>query len=256
MKTASSGRVVTTGYHRDAPDRRDRKMKIPFMARLGLVRSSVDLRASASPVEDQGHIGSCTANATAGAIELLDRVGDSTHWERSRLFLYYFARMERNWEHEDHGAFLRDCMKVANKIGICPEEVWPYNVNRVNDYPGADARSAAAGHALTEYYRIVGVTSTKVRAALNSGCPIVFGAAIYDSFVNVDMMGVITLPKATDKPAGWHAMCAVGYKPGYIIVRNSWGKNWGDNGYCYMPNDYFKESKGLVADVWAIKKPN
>ena len=31
-----------------------------------------------------------------------------------------------------------------------------------------------------------------------------------------------------------HAVVVVGYEPNYWIVKNSWGRNWGDSGYIYM----------------------
>ena len=43
------------------------------------------------------------------------------------------------------------------------------------------------------------------------------------------------------QPAG-HAVCAVGYDDDKqtVIIRNSWGEDWGDKGYCYFPYELFK----------------
>ena len=56
----------------------------------------VDLRGLMTPVENQGRVGSCTANAVAGAYEYLCNVraretGD-TPGDIARLFIYYAAR--------------------------------------------------------------------------------------------------------------------------------------------------------------------
>jgi C1A family cysteine protease len=39
---------------------------------------------------------------------------------------------------------------------------------------------------------------------------------------------------------------------GYFIVRNSWGAEWADAGYCYMPYNYF--TPDLSADFWGFRK--
>ena len=59
------------GWIPDIPDSRDYfysairpKLRLPV---------SVDLRVNCSSVEDQGQLGSCTANALAGNIEFLDK---------------------------------------------------------------------------------------------------------------------------------------------------------------------------------------
>ncbi|MDY6899246.1 MAG: C1 family peptidase, partial [Cyanobacteriota bacterium] len=53
----------------------------------------------------------------------------------------------------------------------------------------------------------------------------------------------------------WHAMLCVGYsdKDRMFIVRNSWGSEWGDNGYCYIPYDYIIHQDYNAHDSWIIK---
>lgn len=49
---------------------------------------------------------------------------------------------------------------------------------------------------------------------------------------------------------GGHAVAIVGYTIDHFIIRNSWGKEYGDNGYAYASNDYMKagvcEAYGIV----------
>jgi len=70
---------------------------------------SVSLVPWFSPVEDQGHLGSCTANAGVGIIEYFERRAFGKHTDASRLLLY---KATRNLMHEtgDTGAFLRTTM--------------------------------------------------------------------------------------------------------------------------------------------------
>ena len=57
----------------------------------------------------------------------------------------------------------------------------------------------------------------------------------------------------TESILGGHAVVAVGYDDSKecFIVRNSWGTNWGDAGYFYMPYAYLTNPE-LASDAWEI----
>ena len=87
------------GWRPDLPDIRDYTTEEPQVEKL-LAKSkplkavaqaapaSVDLRAWCSPIEDQGNLGSCTANAGVGLLEYYERRAFGKHLDGSRLFLY------------------------------------------------------------------------------------------------------------------------------------------------------------------------
>ena len=87
-KNSFVGKRQEWGGVLDIPDQRDyllsAVLKVP--ARLP---SKVDLRPLCSKVEDQGQLGSCTANALAGAIEFLELKDKVPFQDFSRLFIYY-----------------------------------------------------------------------------------------------------------------------------------------------------------------------
>src|SRR5213592_3959840 len=99
------------GWIPDIPDQRDFAYAPPRAALLQLP-AQVDLRKQCpKTVYDQGRLGSCTANAIAGAIEF-DQIKQGMLQETpSRLFIYY---NERAMEHTivlDNGAQIRDGIK-------------------------------------------------------------------------------------------------------------------------------------------------
>ena len=65
------------------------------------------------------------------------------------------------------------------------------------------------------------------------------------------------MPNLNEKVLGGHAVMAVGYNDDkkVIIVRNSWGVNWGDNGYFYMPYAFITD-KNMCSDFWSIISTN
>lgn len=244
----------TYGWLRDLPDQRDYlyRFRHAAPARLPL---SVDLRATCSPVEDQGTLGSCTAQALVGALEFLEQKDAQPFADLSRLFLYYNERALIGTISWDSGAMLRDGIKTLAKDGICTEPRWPYEINRFKRKPTKACYREAADHQITLYERLE--TVSDMRACLADGFPFVFGFSVYESFESSDVArtGVVPMPRPHERVLGGHAVMAVGYdeKEARFLVRNSWGVRWGQAGYFTMPFAYL-EDRNLSDDFWVIRR--
>ena len=243
--------MPTNKYHwlRDKPDSRDH-LYTPTIAKLP---ASVDLRLTCSPIEDQGNLGSCTGNAIAGAIELVDRKNRKM-LDVSRLFIYYEERVLEGSVSYDAGAYIRDGLKVVNKKGAPLESLWPYNINQFAVQPSTAAYTDAAKRKVTGYQKCANFTA--VKAALAAGNPVVIGFDVYESFetVAVARTGMMPYPNvAREELLGGHAVCLVGYKDSNqrFIARNSWGTSWGDKGYFYMPYQVIQNTS-MSDDFWTI----
>ncbi|HPS07326.1 MAG TPA: C1 family peptidase [Kiritimatiellia bacterium] len=244
------------GLRPDMPDIRD--WLIGRAIPRGLVLpSEVDQRPHESPVEDQGTLGSCTAQAGIGALEYLDRIPDGEHADLSALALYYWEREAMGTVGEDSGASLRECVKQLAK-GVCRLGLCPYAEEKFAEAPGLEAVADRANHRAGEYYRIGPVNrSYHVKAALASGFAVIGGIAVYESMMTekVAKTGVVPLPKFGDSLIGGHAVKLSGYSDlsGTYVFRNSWGQQWGDKGYGTLPQRYVANPL-LFSDVWAVKK--
>lgn len=241
------------GWLPDLPDQRD-FMYAAIAPRIARLPQKIDLRRKCPPVENQGQLGSCTANALVGALEFLELNDGAPFIDLSRLFVYYNERAIEGTVDQDSGAFLRDGIKSLARQGVCPEKEWPYRTSAFRKKPTPACYADAKKYEITSYHRIN--TTDEMRTCLAGGFPFVFGFTVYSSFESaaVARSGVLNIPTRNETVVGGHAVMAVGYDDTQqrFIVRNSWGADWGQRGYFTMPYDYL-QSRNLSDDFWTIR---
>lgn len=243
----------TYGWIPDLPDHRDHLLQI---SELPLeLPSKVDLHANCPPVYDQGSLGSCTANALAGAFDFERQRQKLQFLNPSRLFIYYNERVIEGNVSTDSGAMLRDGMKSIAKQGACPEAMWPYLTDQFQEKPTAACYANGAQHTAVQYSRVA-QTLAGMKSCLAAGYPFVFGFTVYESFESdaVAQTGAVPMPNASEGVLGGHAVMAVGYNDASqrFLVRNSWGTQWGLKGYFTMPYAYLTDPN-LADDLWTIR---
>jgi C1A family cysteine protease len=216
----------------------------------------VDLRPGCSPVEDQGQVGSCTANAIVGAVEYKRRKQGQQD-DLSRLFVYFNARRMSGTEKEDCGARIAHAMAAFLAHGAPPESAWPYDPARVNVVPDDAAYDKATANAEVEYARLGGIEH--IKGALAREQPVVFSISLpVRCWDEAAKNGVIPTPTESELAPvlthhGQHAMLLVGYDNDqhFLHVRNSWGTQWGDQGYCRLSFDTFQRAMA-VNTAWIL----
>ena len=242
------------GWNPDIPDGRDFMYAAP-PAVVTQLPPKVDLRTQCPGVYDQGQLGSCTANAIAGALEFDQMKQKEQPFTPSRLFIYYNEREIEGTVASDSGAQIRDGVKSVNQQGAPPETDWPYDITKFADKPPQPAFDDATKHEAILYQRLT-QTLDQLKGCLAAGFPFVFGFVVYESFESPEVAstGQAPMPGAGEKQLGGHAVLAVGYDESQqrFTVRNSWGPGWGMQGYFTLPYPYLLQGT-LSSDFWTIR---
>ena len=237
-----------------------------------LPTSVTNLTHWCSPVEDQGQLGSCTANAAVGLVEYFERRAFDRHIDASRLFLYKATRNLLHWT-GDTGAYLRSTMEALVLFGVPPEDYCRYAIADFDAEPSAFCYAFAQNYQAITYYRLDPSGTPKpnllarIKTNLAAGLPSMFGFTVFSSIAQAAANGEIPFPGTGERVLGGHAVVAIGYDDGKTIanasggvsptvgalqIRNSWGTGWGDHGYGWLPYDYVL--RGVAIDWWSLLK--
>jgi C1A family cysteine protease len=204
------------------------------------------------PCFDQGQLGSCVANSTCGALEILQGVEGVTITPLSRLFVYWNARSYDHDTNVDQGTFIHNAFDSLMRFGICPESEWPYVEAAVFTQPPTQAYKVASDNEvpLSNFYRIDSTGDQRiadVEMAIRANHPVVFGTQVSQQYES--WTGGTNVWQPPTNPAGGHAQCIVGVRRNpdiQFLVRNSWGTGWGDTNY---PGHAWFSSAYIAADM-------
>jgi hypothetical protein len=177
----------------------------------------------------------------------------------------FVSRVARRLQGRDGpcGAGLRATLKAAVRFGVPPERLWP-QAPAESVEPPALLFGYARGMKGACYVRLDPpgtrgeVVLRRVKVFLAGGLPCLLGFSVPGS---VGGGPDIPAPTTADTVLGGRCAVAVGYDDerrirssrGALLVRPSWGPEWGDDGSGWLPFDYVR--RGLVADIWTLLRP-
>jgi hypothetical protein len=224
---------------------------------------------------DQGPIGSCTANATAQAVRASQAalmLGSGLSLETvlhvpppllSRLMLYWLARSRWGEKDVDSGTYIRTIFEMLVDFGFAPESKWPYVVDDLGSSmpkwrttPASIAFIDAEDQkAPTKYARIDSDGDQRIediKRAVASDFLVVFGCPVTQNFCQgrFDPTLPIPVPSSTDLIAGGHAMTIARYDSAGVGVPNSWGYDFGVNGWVKFSWEYVTSQ---MDDIWIVQ---
>ena len=210
-----------------------------------VLQSSVDLRSIQSPVKNQGKRNTCTIFASMAAMEC--KLGTNADLSEQDGYWLVCRHLNRPFD-QDKGVFVYDAADTFENAAFCSEQFWSYERSLATTCrPELAVNNAIYRLGSTNRFHAKSPdVHRQVKAMLCKSIPIVacFSVAwdnrvarrtgeisvIYDRQTNAPL----------DSKSG-HSMLIVGYdeEKKHYILKNSWGSNWGDNGYAYMSYEYF-----------------
>jgi hypothetical protein len=245
------------------------KLGVRFSAFSG---KASDLRPfSPSQRHDQQITSACCAESFIRALEIkrIIRYGQTAHVPLSVLAAYYLARemMVPSETSDDDGTFISMVAEIVRRFGVCPDVDWPFqeldgtDLNHANPEsklykpPTWVAMREAYIHKIDKWFHIASTGSDRVDdviSVLAAGSPVPYGTQIGKEWQSYQAGQVLGLPQTAD---GGHATAIVGWDPnllgGVFIGENSWGNNWGDNGFYLLAPEVV--ASGLSGDFIAIQ---
>lgn len=261
------------GWRRDLPDPRDFTLNHPRVESLlaGLCRSSsplptqCDLRnwgetSHFSNAEDQGGLNAASAFACLALIEYFERKTCGRTFEGSHRFVFEMGRKVARLS-GNSALGIRDTLKVIQRFGTPPEELYPYHPHVDDDILNdASFIGYATDLPVFTYFRIDhpgrsgDAVLSDTKAMIAAGFPVILGFPVPRSMTTD---GLVPFRPRFDSYRGGQTVLAIGYDDhriakgqGAILIRNSWGTKWGDKGYGWLPYAYLTQH--LAADFWTL----
>ena len=232
----------------DAEDYRDLMFRSVATKDLSKLPLKADLRASGRfPAAcEQG----CTSSGACAVVTYAAYLMQAS-WLKgmtySRLFLSYNAGGTNS---------TRGLLKALRKHGMCLQQDWPDLASNVGCKPPAFTYGAWGTISVPAKYYKVDQQRPAIMQAIAEGSPVLVTVHAYPGLLSekTAQCGRVTDPDACTNSVGKHTMLLVGYDDvqELFLAQNSFGKEWGVGGSCYMPYKYILDPS-KCCDLWVIK---
>lgn len=217
----------------------------------GALPSKIDLSSKLPTPKNQGSQGSCVAFAVAYATKTYQENLEfnwgvsSPSTQFSPAFLYNQLNGGK-----DKGLNIKTTLEFLKTNGVCSLADMPYNDSDYLTQPNNYQKERASNFKISNIIAVEGQSG--IKEELSKGNPVIVAINVYSDFDNLNTSNMI-YDVANGSSRGSHAVCIIGYDDSmqaYKII-NSWGTNWGINGYGYISYDLFanalvSKNKGYV----------
>lgn len=231
------------------------------MGGLPLPAEYMGLALQAAPVQNQSWLEACVGFALAQAVHARLGVQGLPQVLPSPCFLWWNSRRSHGEHRLNTGTYMRSALDMARKVGIPPEGYWPTlsvtaqgsklfstRPDEAAYQNGYDARFELRYHRLTKLGQ---AACDEVRGCLAHNMPVLVGAQVTHAFTELTQHGPQRPPEVWTEVAGGHALCILGYDEQSVHGPNSWGEEWGNEGWFRLDWEYIAST--WVVDRWALE---
>jgi hypothetical protein len=223
---------------------------------------AANLQKYAPTVGDQGHQGSCVAWSSAYAartIEEAARTGADPNSARfSPSFLYNQIGLENC-----NGSYIEKAMEFMTQSGSIPYDQFPYSDQDCSKQPDQQQLQQAQQYKMRGFNRLTpgdrnnAIDLHAIKENIAQGAPVVIGMQVGGSYMQPMLGKDLWQPTDEDRSLlgfGGHAQCVVGYDDrkygGAFLLMNSWGPQWGNNGFAWVR---YPDFKFFVREAYGIE---
>lgn len=220
-------------------------------------KDNADLRPFSSPRHNQRQTSTCTCQSTIKAIEIkhIQKHGLASHIPLSVMDLYWGARdkMDPKETNVDQGTYIHLVCQVLKDFGVCREVMNPFDEKNLFVATPILATREAYLNKIVNSYRIENTGNSLIESVISNlqmGNPVVFGTNVDQNWFDYNNKSAPLTPVKPANNKGGHAICLVGWVDGKFIIENSWGTEWGDNGYAWLQPEVISDEASN--DFWVV----
>lgn len=200
------------------------------------IGNSYSLKKFAPSVGNQGQLGSCVSWATAYAgFTITRRIEEDNPNLEPYSPLNLYVRYKKHFKEDvcSYGAYTAYALNILKRKGCSLFKNFRNSCNTDVEV------EKVYSDKLYSYDQMSPSDLTSIKASLSSKRPVVIGIICYENcWSNAVMQNGVWSGYYSGKNKGGHAMCVVGYDDnkngGAFEVMNSWGEDWGDNGFFWI----------------------
>lgn len=193
--------------------------------------------------------GSCTSwSSVNGLKEFQEGTGLSEYFN-------YVNSKKISGIYDQEGEYIKNALKAICDYGVCEQNLFPDIlpssgkwIDYVKKEPSKEAYENAKQYKGKSYWEVGSEPQSFKEALYLYQSPVVFAMTWYESYNNTPKSGILPLP--TGRNVGGHAIASVGYNKNGIWVKNSFGENWGNQGFFYIP--FGDWQKHLIYFCWVL----
>jgi Papain family cysteine protease/Domain of unknown function (DUF4384) len=226
------------------------------------IPEAANLQKFAPSVGDQGHQGSCVAWSSAYAARTIEEAARSGADPNSLRFSPAFLYNQIGLGNCD-GSYIEKAMEFMTQSGSVPYNQFPYSDQDCSKQPDQQLLDQARQYKMRGFNRLTpgdhnnAIDLHAIKENIAQGAPVVIGMQVGGSYMQPMLGKDLWTPTDEDRSLlgfGGHAQCVVGYDDrkygGAFLLMNSWGPQWGNNGFAWVR---YPDFKYFVREAYGIE---